>query len=118
MFHSEKTDLRPASRIFSSETALDERAQSGRAFCPQLVSALCGRGGGFVRCPRPPALSPKVGEVPRRCPLRPVCPPALRVHPPVSIGESHVLVKSHLEQKSRGLGVGKHPLRSLLSFLT
>ncbi|XP_060990983.1 liprin-alpha-1-like [Dama dama] len=24
-------------------------------------------------------LSPKVGEVPRRCPLRPVCPPALRV---------------------------------------
>lgn len=64
----------------------------------------------------PPALSPKVGEVPRRCPLRPVCPPALWVHPPVSIGDSHVLVQTHLEEKSRGLGVGKFPLRSALSF--
>ena len=42
VFHSEKTDFRPASRVFSSQTALDERAQAGRAFCPPLVSALCG----------------------------------------------------------------------------
>ena len=44
MFHSENTDYRPASRIFSSEVALDERAEAARAFCPQLGSALCGRG--------------------------------------------------------------------------
>ena len=49
MFHSEKTDLRSASGIFSSEIALDYRAQSARAFCPQCgVSTLWG---GVVGCP-------------------------------------------------------------------
>ena len=82
MFHSEKTDFRPALRVFSSQTALDDRAQSGRAFCPQLVSALCGAVRRWRRCGvSRPALSRKVGEVPRRCPLRPVCPPALRDTP-------------------------------------
>ena len=38
-------------------------------------------------CP-PSALSTKVGEVPRRCPLRPV-------DPSVSLRAPHVLVKSH-----------------------
>ena len=37
----------------------------------------------------PSALSTKVGEVPRRCPLWPL-------HPPVSLGAPHVLVKSQL----------------------
>jgi hypothetical protein len=37
----------------------------------------------------PSALSTKVGEVPRWCPLRPV-------DPPVSLRAPHVLVKSHL----------------------
>ena len=64
----------------------------------------------------PSALSTKVGEVPRWCPLRPVHPLALRVRPHVSLGASHVLVKSHLEQKSWGSGVGKFPLRSAFPF--
>ena len=86
MFHSKKPDLRSASRIFSFESALDYRALSARAFCPRCgVSTLWG---GVVGC-SPSALSPKEGEVPRRCPLRPV-------HPPVSLGASHVLVKGHL----------------------
>ena len=59
-------------------------------------------------CPSP-SLSPKVGEVLRQCPLQPVHLPALRVHPRVSLGDSHVLVKSHLEQKSWGFWVGKIP---------
>lgn len=90
MFHSKKPDLRSASRIFSFEMALDYRARAAGAFCPRCgVSALWGRGGGgVVGCP-PSALSPKVGEVPRRCPLRPV-------DPPVSLRAPHVLVKSHL----------------------
>ena len=89
MFHSKKPDLRSASRIFSFEMALDYRARAAGAFCPRCgVSALWGRGSGVVGCP-PSALSPKVGEVPRRCPLRPV-------DPPVSLRAPHVLVKSHL----------------------
>ena len=63
---------------------------------------------GVVGCP-PSALSPKVGEVPRRCPLQPA-------HPPASLGAHHVLVKGHLEQKSSGFGVSKFPLRSAFSF--
>ena len=47
-----------------------------------------GAAGGIVGCP-PSALSTKVGEVLRRCPLRPV-------DPPVSLRAPHVLVKSHL----------------------
>ena len=39
-------------------------------------------------CP-PSALSPKVGEVPRQCPLQPV-------DPPVSFRAPHILVKRHL----------------------
>ena len=86
MFHSKKPDLRSASRIFSFEIAFDYRAQSAGAFCPRCgVSTLWG---GIVGCP-PSTLSPKMGEVLRRCPLQPV-------HPPVSLGAPHVLVKSHL----------------------
>ena len=49
MFCSKKADFRSASRIFSSEIALDYRAQSARAFCPQCgVSTLWG---GVVGCP-------------------------------------------------------------------
>ena len=47
-----------------------------------------GAAGGVVGCP-PSALSTKVGEVLRRCPLRPV-------DPPVSLRAPHVLVRSHL----------------------
>ena len=65
----------------------------------------------------PSALSTKVGEVPRWCPLRPVHPLALRVRPHVSLGASHVLVKSHLEQKAGVWGVGRLPLGSASSFL-
>ena len=87
MFHSKKPDLRSASRIFSFEMALDYRARAAGAFCPRCgVRTLWG--GGIVGCP-PSALSPKVGEVPRRCPLRPM-------HPPVSLRAPHVLLKSHL----------------------
>ena len=115
MFHSEKTDFRSASRIFSSEIALDYRAQSARTFCPQCgVSTPWGAVVGYT----PSALGPKVGEVPRQCPLWPVHPPALRVRLRVSLGAFQVLVKSHLEQKSWGSGAGKFPLRSAFSFLT
>ena len=115
MFCSKKAGFRSASRIFSSEIALDYRAQSARAFCPQCgISTLWE---GVVGC-SPSALGPKVGEVPRQCPLWPVHPPALRVRPRVSLGAFYVLVKSHLEQKSWGSGLGKFPLRSAFSFLT
>ena len=114
MFLSKKTDFRSASRSFSSELALDYRAQSARAFCPQCgVGTLRGRVLWGVPLS---ALGPKVGEVPRRCLLRPVHPPALRVRPRVSLGASHVLVKSNLEQKSWGSGIGKFPLRSAFPF--
>ena len=80
-----------------------------------VVSALCG--GALWGVP-PSALGPKVGEVPRQCPLWPVHTPALRVRLRVSLGAFQVLVKSHLEQKSWGSGLGKFPLRSAFSFLT
>ena len=114
MFRSKKTDFRSASRIFSSEIAVDYRAQPGHSV-HSVVSALCG--GALWGVP-PSALGPKVGEVPRQCPLWPVHPPALRVRPRVSLGAFYLLVKSHLEQKSWGSGLGKFPLRSAFSFLT
>ena len=79
--------------------ALDYRAVSRGVLSMVWFQHSVGAAGGVVGYP-PSALSTKVGEVPRQCPLWPVHPPALRVRLRVSLGAFQVLVKSILEQKS------------------
>ena len=60
--------------FFRFEMALDYRAVSRGVLSMVWFQHSVGAAGGVVGCP-PSALSTKVGEVPRRCPLQPVDPP-------------------------------------------